>query len=202
MTNLTRRVFLKASGVWGPALIAPQVLLAEQAKPRESAPAAGRSTTRETYETHAKGLRIFPGQWRPHYPFEQIAWISPAWPSQDYLWLDFPEAIFVGERLVFLSHVNPALQSQYPDLPAVAWKKNPRGLEFERACPTALCLVEGLCKVVSRRSRWNSIYTMAAMSHSGRSRCRHVCICGRVGNLPSLRATTSSCMIPTGAGSR
>lgn len=36
---------------------------------------------RLSYATHAKGIRIFPGQWRPHYPFEHIAWVSPAWPS-------------------------------------------------------------------------------------------------------------------------
>jgi hypothetical protein len=48
---------------------------------------------KESYETHAKGIRILPGQWRPHYTFEHTAWISPSWPSQDYIWLDYPEAV-------------------------------------------------------------------------------------------------------------
>jgi len=73
----------------------------------------------ETYETHAKGIRIVPGQWRPHYPFEQIAWVSPPWPSQDYCWLDFPEAIFTDQGLLFLSHVNPKVTAEFPDLPPV-----------------------------------------------------------------------------------
>jgi len=63
-------------------------------------------------EAYATGIRILPGQWRPHYPFEQIAWVSPPWPSHDYVWLDFPEAIFSDTELLYLSHVNP----QFPDL--------------------------------------------------------------------------------------
>ena len=58
----------------------------------------------DTYETHAKGIRILPGQWRPLYPFEQIAWVSPPWPSQDYIWLDFPEAIFCNLGLLYFGH--------------------------------------------------------------------------------------------------
>ena len=65
-----------------------------------------RGSPQGTYETHAKGIRILPGAWRPHYPWEHIAWISPPWPSQDYVWLDFPEAIFTSQGLLFLSHVN------------------------------------------------------------------------------------------------
>ncbi|MBI4558280.1 MAG: hypothetical protein HY706_11920 [Candidatus Hydrogenedentes bacterium] len=94
---------------------------------------------RETYETQAKGLRILPGHWRPHYPFEQIAWISPPWPSQDYVWLDFPEAIFTNQGLVFLSHVNPGVGSLYTDLPAVPWQTCEGGIAFERLLPNGVC---------------------------------------------------------------
>jgi len=87
---------------------------------------------KETYETQAKGIRILPGQWRPHYPFEQIAWISPPWPSQDYIWLDFPEAIFTNIGLIFLSHVNPPFPVVFPDLPKVPWQILPNGIAFER----------------------------------------------------------------------
>lgn len=98
----------------------------------------GRSAMSETYETQAKGLRILPGQWRPHYPFEQIAWISPPWPSQDYLWLDFPEAIFTSQGLVFLSHINPRVPSLYTDLPAVPWRTEADGIAFDRVLPNGV----------------------------------------------------------------
>ncbi|MBI3684665.1 MAG: hypothetical protein HY235_30210 [Acidobacteria bacterium] len=92
----------------------------------------------QTYETHAKGIRIVPGQWRPHYRFEQIAWISPPWPSQDYLWLDFPEAIFSSRGLLFLSHVNPPLPQLFPDLPQAPWRTTSSGIAFERSLPNAV----------------------------------------------------------------
>lgn len=98
----------------------------------------GTPGAKETYETQAKGIRILPGQWRPHYPWEQIAWISPAWPSQDYLWLDFPEAIFSSQGLLFLSHVNPPFPTVFPDLPPAVWKKTKNGLAFERTLPNGI----------------------------------------------------------------
>lgn len=92
----------------------------------------------ETYETHAEGIRILPGQWRPHYPFEQIAWISPPWPSQDYIWLDFPEAIFTDSGLLYLSHVNPSHPVVFPDLPKVEWQHINGGLSYERPLPNGI----------------------------------------------------------------
>ena len=89
----------------------------------------------DTYETHAKGIRIFPGAWRPHYPFEQIAWVSPPWPSQDYIWLDFPEAIFTNEGLRYLSHVNPTIHFKFPNLPKQPWQETDDGISFERELP-------------------------------------------------------------------
>ena len=89
----------------------------------------------ESYETHAKGIRILPGQWRPHYAFEQIAWVSPPWPSQDYIWLDFPEAIFTDVGLLYLSHVNPGFPVEFPDLPKVPWQTLDNGIRFDRTLP-------------------------------------------------------------------
>lgn len=92
-----------------------------------------------TYETHAKGIRILPGQWRPHYEFEQIAWISPPWPSQDCIWLDFPEAIFTRSGLLYLSHVNPAVPNVlFQHLPKVPWRTLPNGISFERSLPNGV----------------------------------------------------------------
>jgi hypothetical protein len=89
----------------------------------------------ETYETHAKGIRILPGQWRPHYRFEQIAWVSPPWPSQDYIYLDFPEAICSSLGFLYLSHVNPPIPTIFKDLPAVPWQSADNRLSFERRLP-------------------------------------------------------------------
>ncbi len=93
---------------------------------------------KKTYATSAQGIRILPGQWRPHYPFEQIAWVSPPWPSQEYIWLDFPEAIFTKSGLLYLSHVNPAFPSVFPNLPKVPWKIIPDGLSFQRRLPNGV----------------------------------------------------------------
>jgi len=94
--------------------------------------------TMESYLASLKGIRIFPGSWRPHYPFEQIAWISPPWPSHDYLWLDFPEAIFTDIGLIYLSHVNPKHPVLFPNLPKVPWKQLSNGLAYRRVLPNGI----------------------------------------------------------------
>ena len=104
----------------------------------QTTPAAAPPNRGDTYETHAKGIRILPGQWRPHYPWEQIAWISPAWTSQDYLWLDFPEAIFSSQGLLYLSAINPKFPVVFPDLPKIRWRQIPAGLAFERKLPSGV----------------------------------------------------------------
>lgn len=91
-----------------------------------------------TFDTAISGLRLMPGQWRPHCPFEQIAWISPPWPSQDYLWLDFPEAIFTELGLLYLSHINPSFPAMFDSLPKVPWEVNETGLSFERRLPNGV----------------------------------------------------------------
>ena len=110
-----------------------------QANALEPAQEARLSTGLQAYENHAKGIRIFPGAWRPHYPWEHIAWVSPSWPSQDYIWLDFPEAIFTRQGLLFLSAVNPAIQPMmFSDLPAVPWRPEADGIAYERTLPNGV----------------------------------------------------------------
>ncbi len=92
----------------------------------------------KSYETDVSGIRIVPGCWRPHYPFEQIAWVSPPWPSQDYLWVDFPEAIFSDIGLLYLSHVNPSFPVLFPRLPKVPWKEIPECIAVARALPNCV----------------------------------------------------------------
>ncbi|MBI2434897.1 MAG: hypothetical protein HYV26_18745 [Candidatus Hydrogenedentes bacterium] len=140
--TINRRSFLQRSGV---ALSAPAAAAAlaacKTAQQKEVQPLQATPTTPpapETYETHAKGIRILPGAWRPHYPWEHIAWISSAWPSQDYLWLDFPEAIFTSQGIIFLSHVNPPIPTVYSELPAVSWEKTKNGIGYNRKLPSGI----------------------------------------------------------------
>lgn len=92
----------------------------------------------EKYETHAKGIRLFPGSWRPHYPYEHIAWVSPSWPTQDYIWVDFPEAIFTSQGLVFLSHVNPSFPTVFRDLPKISWHVTDDEIKYRRVLPSGI----------------------------------------------------------------
>ncbi len=120
--SLSRRAFLGATA----AMALASVQARAKGKPGE------------TYASHAKGIRIAPGIWRPHYPWEHIAWVSPSWPSQDYIWLDFPEAIFTSQGLIYLSHVNPPIDTVYDHLPAVPWVILEDGISFERTLPSGI----------------------------------------------------------------
>ncbi len=144
MPPLSRRSFLGACGILGATL--PRALRAEQSQPTAASADKAEPPQKETYETHAKGIRIVPGQWRPHYQWEHIAWVSPAWPSQDYAWLDFPEAIFAGDRLLYLSHVNPAFELEFPNLPKIAWKETATGVTVERTLPNGVSFSASLAK--------------------------------------------------------
>lgn len=137
-TRIPRRNFLRSSGA-ALSLIAGQSVLANGlCCPVEAAEEQKEKTPKENYDSQAKGIRILPGQWRPHYPWEQIAWVSPSWPSQDYLWLDFPEAIFTDQELLFLSHINPPFPTVFQDLPKVPWQEVPKGIAFERELPNGV----------------------------------------------------------------
>lgn len=83
----------------------------------------------------SSGIRIHPGQWRPHDQYEQIAWVSPPWECPDYLWLDFPEAIFTDRGLLYLSHFSPRFPVVFKDPPAVPWQQTAGGIRFDRRLP-------------------------------------------------------------------
>jgi len=135
----SRRAVLGAMGAAAGTLAAPNLSRAATGGAGASAAAAGKAAAlEETYETHAQGIRILPGQWRPHYPWEHIAWVSPPWPSQDYLWLDFPEAIFTSQGLLYLSHVNPPIPTVFSDLPKVPWEQTAEGVAYERTLPNGV----------------------------------------------------------------
>ncbi len=135
--RLSRRNFLAAAGTTAAMFASP--------------PLHARTELRSTYENNVAGIRIEPGHWRPHYPWEHIAWISPPWPSQDYVWFDFPEAIFTSQGLIFLSHVNPPIDTVYESLPAVPWERTDAGLTFKRTLPSGISF-EGSLSRQGRRS--------------------------------------------------
>lgn len=125
----TRRSFLKTTGFLSTSIAAGSWPVGAGG----SEPQPGK-----TYETHAVGIRIRPGAWRPHYRWEQIAWVSPPWASQDYIWLDFPEAIFTSQGLLYLSHINPPIKTVFHGLRQVPWKEAPGGITFERTLPNGV----------------------------------------------------------------
>ena len=85
-----------------------------------------------------EGIKILPGQWRPHYAFEQIAWVRPPWGGEEYIWLDFPEAIFTDHGLLYLSHFNPDIVSVFTELPATPWRMRDDGIAFDRVLPNGV----------------------------------------------------------------
>lgn len=130
--HLSRRAFLHSASALCVASGLPAVAAEDAAKP--------------TYENNATGLRILPGAWRPHYPWEHIVWVSPSWPSQDYIWLDFPEAIFTDRGLIFLSHVNPAAPAVHKDWPKVDWKVEENRVSCERVLPDGVAFTAAVFK--------------------------------------------------------
>ena len=90
------------------------------------------------YDSVVEGIHITPGAWRPLFGTEHIAWVTPPWYSQEYIWLDFPEAIFSGQDLLFLSHINPPFPAKYNNLPKVEWQKIDKGIKFERQLPNGI----------------------------------------------------------------
>ena len=81
---------------------------------------------------------IVPGQWRPQYPWEHITWISPPWPSRDFLWLDLPETVFCDAGNFYLSHINPDVPTIFPNLPKIKWEKTEKGVTCSRSLPNGV----------------------------------------------------------------
>ena len=83
----------------------------------------------------ASRIRIEPGSWRPEGPYEQIAWVHLPWPGAGTVMLDFPEAVFSDQGLLFLSHRSACFHPKWPDLPKADWQSVPGGIAFERRLP-------------------------------------------------------------------
>jgi len=125
---MNRRAFMAVAALGG-------VGLAVAGGVARSAP----QTTTPPRSAAGPGLAILPGQWRPYFPFEQIAWIRAPWSDvlfPEYVWLDFPEAIFTRAGLMFLSHISPHIRSRYRHLEKVRWQSAQTGCASSGPCPT------------------------------------------------------------------
>jgi hypothetical protein len=162
LRRICRRAFLRLASITPTAMAAYSAFAADPLYLSSEAQANGQ--TKDTYETQAKGIRILPGQWRPHYPWEQIVWISPSWPSQNYLWLDFPEAIFSNQGLLYLSHINPPIRTAFPEWPKVSWHQIPNGLAFDRLLPNGVRFGGRVTK------KSNTVVGLELKVHNGSSR--------------------------------
>jgi hypothetical protein len=92
-------------------------------------------------------IRIFPGAWRPHAPWEHIAWIGPPWDTDDYVWLDFPEAIFTDQGLLYLSHESALFPTVFTGLPAIEWTRIGPEISYRRNLPNGVSFSGSLCAV-------------------------------------------------------
>jgi len=98
-----------------------------------------------------QSIRIEPGHWRPEGPYEQIAWVHLPWPGAGLVMLDFPEAIFSDQGLLFLSHVSRIAHQRWPDLPKVEWEPIERGIRFERRLPNGFVYGGSLAAAADNR---------------------------------------------------
>ena len=93
--NRREALHLSAKPILALSLAASGLLAGDAAAAPESAE-PGNSNKNRTLP----GLLVLPGQWRPNWPFEQIAWVRTPWCTAwlpDFVFLDFPEAIFCDQ---------------------------------------------------------------------------------------------------------
>jgi len=99
----------------------------------------------------SRGVRIEPGCWRPEGPYEQIAWVHLPWPDAGFVMLDFPEAVFSDQGLLFLSHDSACFKQLWPNLPQADWQPVKSGICFERRLPNRLVYGGSLVAASDRR---------------------------------------------------
>ena len=141
---LSRRKLLNIS-LSGMTAGAMWVVLPRQIRAQRSSPDAEGDLVRY-YESTLRGIKILPGNWRPHYPWEHIAWVKPPWLTEDYIWLDFPEAIFSNQGLLYLSHLSPRFPQVFPREPRIEWSRTDNGIFYERRLPNGVTFGGSLTK--------------------------------------------------------
>jgi len=85
------------------------------------------------YSETANGIHIIKGAWRPLFGSENVVWVKPSWPGNEYFWLDFPEAIWMKGQLFYLGHVSERFPSYYSNhLDDIKWKESKGSVSYER----------------------------------------------------------------------
>ncbi len=90
------------------------------------------------YDNFTHKMDIIPGMWRPMFGSEQVAWISPSWESEEYVWLDFPETIWVEGKLIYLGHIDKRFPTLFPTEKSAPWRKTENGISYEQVLPNGL----------------------------------------------------------------
>lgn len=93
---------------------------------------------RKLYECISKKMDIRPGLWRPMYESEQVAWISPPWESDEYIWFDFPEAIQIAGDFIYIGHVSKRFSSEFPSEKSAPWIEIKDGIRYEQTLPNGI----------------------------------------------------------------
>ena len=112
------------------------LVIAVQAQNNDKAPSLEQNKI--MYQKVTEGIHITAGAWRPLFGTEQVAWINPAWSSEGYIWLDFPEAIFYDNQLIYLGHIDERFPAKYNNLPTVKWQEIDNGIQYERELPNGV----------------------------------------------------------------
>ena len=92
----------------------------------------------EQFDIVTHKMDIIPGIWRPMFESEQVAWISPPWESQEYVWFDFPEAIWEEGKLLYLGHIDKRFPTKYPSEKSAPWSKIENGISYEQVLPNGV----------------------------------------------------------------
>ena len=118
------------------------------------------------YDEFVTGTRILPGMWRPHAPWEQVAWVHPPWPDDGYLWLDFPEVVMVEREFLYAGHGPLDHPSVHHDaLPKAPWYDVEDGIAFDRIMPNGLAFGGRLTEDRGRSAISMQIYVCNGTPH-------------------------------------
>ncbi len=83
-------------------------------------------------------MEIIPGMWRPMFGSEQVAWISPPWESQEYVWFDFPETIWIDGNVTYLGHIDKRFPTAFPKIKSALWQKIKNGISYKELLPNGI----------------------------------------------------------------
>ena len=99
------------------------------------------------YDIITSQMDIIPGLWRPMFRSEQVAWISPSWESQEYVWFDFPEAIYIDGEFLYMGHLSKRFTTPYPNEKSAPWTTIENGIAYEQVLPNGVSFGGEIVKV-------------------------------------------------------